>query len=83
MRKLTDGVYFMNSLTKSCTAINHVLGYQSAAEALNAKLSQLDALLTVAVSEEFLDYDKSVIYDYLWLMNDVTKQARIDCEGLI
>lgn len=58
-------------------------GYQSTIESLNAKLSQLEALLTIATSQEFLAYDKYIIYDYLWLIHDVVKQAQDECSELM
>ena len=73
----------MNLATNVCLEVQNSLGYQSVIESLGAKLSQLDALLTVATSEEFLEYEKYVVYDYLWLMHDVIKQARAECHGLM
>ncbi|MBS0359558.1 MAG: hypothetical protein JSS53_09830 [Proteobacteria bacterium] len=55
------------SIINDLTSLNPHIQQQ---EALNTQLSKTRALVQISLSEDFLDYDKSIINNYLWMMSD-------------
>lgn len=45
-------------------------------EIFNEYISKAEAILHLALQEDFLDNPKSVIHDCLWLLSDLVVQAR-------
>jgi len=61
-----------NSLTDLISFINLQISTQ---ETQREHLSKAKALISVALGEDFVNFEKSVIYDYLWVLNDLIAAA--------
>lgn len=66
-----------NSLTDFVSLINQQVISQ---EELLGYLSSAQALTYVALGEDFLNFDKFIINDYLFILNKIIGQARTMCE---
>lgn len=62
-----------NSLTDFVSLINQQTDSQ---EQLTEYLAKAQALIQVALGEDFLNYEKSVINDYFSILGDLIGQAR-------
>ncbi len=62
-----------NSLTDLMALINNQICSQ---ETLVECLSKAQALIYVAIGNEFLDHEPCTIHDYLWALSDFIEQAR-------
>jgi hypothetical protein len=69
-----------NSLTDLVLLINHQTSHQ---ERLSEHLSKAQALLNVALGEDFLNYNKSIINDYLSTLSGLIEQAKMISEQLL
>jgi hypothetical protein len=45
-------------------------------ETLNTYFSKIEALLEIAMGEDFLRCSESTAHDYLWTVNDLVEQAK-------
>jgi hypothetical protein len=63
-----------NSLTDLVALINQQANSQ---EILAECLSKVQALIHVALDDNFLDYENFIINDYLWALSDFIEQAKL------
>ncbi|QLH42446.1 MAG: hypothetical protein HWD59_06830 [Coxiellaceae bacterium] len=54
-------------------ALNQHIVFQ---ETIAEHLSKIEALINVALDENFLDQSQPTIHDYLWTVGDIVRQAR-------
>ena len=62
----------INTVSEILSLINEQIEFQ---EELYEYLLKADALSTIALSEGFLDYKKSIINNYLWAMSSIIMKA--------
>ncbi len=62
-----------HSITQLLSLINRQLDSQ---ETLNTYLSKAEALMQVAMSDDFLSYPRAATYYYLWAVSDIIEQAQ-------
>ena len=62
-----------HSITQLLSLINRQLDSQ---ETLNTYLSKAEAVMQVAMSDDFLSYPRATTYYYLWAVSDIVEQAK-------
>jgi hypothetical protein len=61
------------SVPQLLSIINRQVGSQ---ETLSEYLSKAEALVYVAMNDEFFNYPELIIHNYLWTLNDILEKAK-------
>jgi hypothetical protein len=64
----------MASLSLTCLSV--IKQQVRSQETLMEYLSKLTAMLHIALNADFLDSSKSIIHDFLWVLNDFANKAK-------